>query len=81
MRKWRNYLEGLMMPEASLRMVSLARSAKRIPRQLNADSARFRAAFGNVGRALSPIKHSASTVKFSNRTSTVGRDIPTLQQN
>lgn len=48
-------LEGLIIPEASLRIVSLVFSAKLIPTQLKADSAMFLAALGSEGRALSPI--------------------------
>lgn len=50
-----NYLDGLIIPEASLRIVSLVFSAKLIPTQLKADSAMFLAALGSEGRALSPI--------------------------
>lgn len=47
-------LDGLMMPEASFRMVSLVRLAKLIPSRLRADSAMFKAAFGMDGRARVP---------------------------
>lgn len=48
-------LEGLIMPEASLRMVSLVLLAKLSPTQPIADSAKFKAAFGRVGSALLPM--------------------------
>ena len=48
-------LDGLIMPEASFRMVSFVRLANRIPSRLRADSAKFKAAFGRVGRALVPM--------------------------
>lgn len=72
------HLEGLMIPEMSFNMWRFVLSASFTPKQLKAISARFRAAFGSVGRALSPTKQSASTVKFLNLTSTLATSIPTL---
>uniref|UniRef100_A0A2P2NKX8 Uncharacterized protein n=1 Tax=Rhizophora mucronata TaxID=61149 RepID=A0A2P2NKX8_RHIMU len=67
-----------MMPEAFFRIVSFVLLAKLIPTKPRTDSAMFLAAFGRLGRALFPTWHSASIVKFSNLTSTVGSRIPTL---
>lgn len=72
------YLDGFIIPEASFSIVSFVLSANLIPKQLNAVSAILRVAFSSVGRDLSPMKQSASTVNFLNLTSTVGRLIPTL---
>nr|GLL17791.1 Os06g0555101 [Ipomoea trifida] len=73
-------LDGFTIPETSLRMVSFVFWASLIPTHPNADSPRFRAVFSSEGRALSPTWQSASTVKCSNLTSTVGRLIPTLHK-
>ena len=73
------YLAGLIIPVASFRIVSFAFLPDLKPNQLKADSAAFSAAFDKVGSVLSPMKHLASTVKFSNLTSTVGSSIPTLR--
>lgn len=48
------YLDGLTMPEASLRMVSLVCLANFIPSKLMADSNMFLATFGSVGKARFP---------------------------
>lgn len=73
------YLDGLIMPVASLRIVRFVLLAIAIPIKPRADSTMFLATFGRVGRALLPIWQSASTVKCSNLTSTVGSLIPTLK--
>ena len=67
-----------MIPEASLRIVSLVVLAKLKPNKLRPLPAMFNATLGNVGRALFPMWQSASIVNFSNLTSTVGNFIPTL---
>lgn len=54
MRIYRN-LDGLMMPEASFRMVSFVLLANWIPSRLRADSAIFKAAFGRLGIARFPM--------------------------
>jgi len=48
------YLEGLIMPETSLRIVSFVLLAVLIPHKPRADSAMFNATFGRVGNALLP---------------------------
>lgn len=59
------YLDGLIIPLASFRIVCFAFPAKLIPRQpLRTDSTMFRATFGKVGSARSPDKQLPSTVKF-----------------
>lgn len=73
-----NYLEGLITPETSLRIVTLVVSVKLKPSKRRPLSAMFKAALGNVGRALFPMWQFASTVTFSNLTSTVGNFIRTL---
>ena len=57
------YLDGLIMPLASLRIVRFVVLANPIPIKPRADSAMFLATFGRVGRALLPIWQSALTVK------------------
>lgn len=49
------YLDGLIMPDASLRIVSFVLFANRIPHRPRADSVKFIAEFRRVGRALLPI--------------------------
>lgn len=74
------YLDGLTMPEASLRMVSLVCLANFIPSKLMADSNMFLATFGSVGKARFPTWQFALMVRCSNLTSTVGSRISTLFQ-
>lgn len=76
---WSWYLDGLIMPEAFLRIVSFVLLAVLIPKMPRAAARMFNAVFGRVGKALLPTNESASIVKFFNLTSTVGSLIPTLQ--
>lgn len=69
-----------MIPEASERIVSFVLLESLIPRKVKADSAMLRSVFPKVGRALSPMKQSASTFKCSYLTSTVGRVTSALKE-
>lgn len=51
---WLWYLDGLTMPEVFLRIVSFVLLAVLMPKMPRADSRRFNATFGRVGRALLP---------------------------
>lgn len=48
------YLDGLIIPETSLRIVNFVLLASLIPSKPRVDSATFRVTFGRVGRALVP---------------------------
>ncbi|BAS74117.1 Os01g0724450, partial [Oryza sativa Japonica Group] len=66
------YLDGLTMPETSLRMWRAFLLAKLRPTRPSRDSPTSRDTFASVGSARVPTWHSACTFTFLNLTSTVG---------